>query len=64
MVDRKMREINRYAHIADSGRLAVLAALNLADELYQCTKQQEGERERIMEKVAELEGELAAALEA
>lgn len=64
MVDRKMREIDSRIHVADSGRLAILAALNLADELYQCTKQQEGERDRIMEKVAQLEGELAEALEA
>jgi len=64
MVDSKMREISSRIPIVDSGRIAILAALNLADELYECTKQQEGERERIMEKVSELEGELAEAIDA
>ncbi len=64
MVDRKMREISGRIQVVDAGRLAILSALNLADELYQCTKQQESERDRIMERLAELEGELAEALEA
>lgn len=62
MVDRTMREIASHVSTVDSGKLAILAALNLADELFQCTTQQEGERERIMARVAELTGELADAL--
>lgn len=63
VVDHKMREIGSHAPTVDTGKIAILAALNLADELLQCTKQQEGERVRIMEKVAELTGELTQALD-
>lgn len=63
LVDHKMREIGSKVPTVDSGKIAILAALNLADELAQCTKQQEGERVRIMEKVAELTGELSEALD-
>ncbi len=63
IVDRRMREIGGHVTTVDSGKLAILAALNLADELDQCTTQQEGEREQIMDKVAELTGDLAEALQ-
>ena len=62
LVDRKMREIGSHVPTVDTGKIAILAALNLADELLQCTQQQEGERVQIMEKVAELTGELTQAL--
>ena len=63
VVDLKMREIGSNVATVDTGKIAILAALNLADELLKCTKQQEGERVLIMEKVAELTGELTQALE-
>ncbi len=62
VVDHKMREIGSHAPTVDTGKIAILVALNLADELLQCTQQQEGERVQIMEKVAELTGELTQAL--
>ena len=62
VVDRKMREIGHQIPTVDTGKIAILAALNLADELLQHSKQQEGERVQIMEKVAELTGELTEAL--
>lgn len=62
VVDHKMREIGSQVTTVDTNKIAILAALNLADELLQCTKQQEGERVQIMEKVAELTGELTQAL--
>ncbi len=34
-IDDKMREIDRSSSIKSSARLAILAALNIADELYQ-----------------------------
>lgn len=64
IVDRKMREIGSHLPTVDSGKIAILAALNLADELLQSNQQQEGERAEIMEKVSELAEELNAALEA
>ncbi len=63
VVDRRMREVSRHVSTADTARIAILAALNLADELSRTEKQQEGERIEIREKVAELTEELAGALE-
>jgi cell division protein ZapA len=64
LVDRKMREVAQHVNTADTVRIAILAALNLADELMSLEKRQEGERVLIREKVAELTEELAGALEA
>jgi cell division protein ZapA len=64
LVDRKMREVARHVKTGDTARVAILAALNLADELYKAQDQQEGEREEIRETVARLTDELARALEA
>jgi len=63
MVDGKMREIGEQVPTVDSGKIAILTALNLADELLQCNNRQEGERAEIMEKVAELTGALTEALD-
>jgi len=62
LVDRKMREVAEHVNTADTARIAILAALNLADELMSLEKRQEGERVLIREKVAELTEELAGAL--
>ena len=62
LVDRKMREVAQHVNTADTARIAILAALNLADELMSLEKRQEGERVLIREKVAELTEELAGAL--
>lgn len=62
-VDCKMREIGEKVPTVDTAKIAILAALNLADELAQCNNQQEGERVEVMEKVAELTGVLTAALD-
>ena len=62
LVDRKMREVSQHAK-GDTARIAILAALNLADELFQIQSQQEGERVEIREKVAALTEELSKALE-
>jgi len=63
LVDRKMHEVAEHVNTADTARIAILAALNLADELMSLEKRQEGERVLIREKVAELTEELAGALE-
>jgi cell division protein ZapA len=62
LVDRKMREVAEHVNTADTARIAILAALNLADELMQMEKRQEGVRFEIREKVAELTEELTGAL--
>lgn len=61
LVDRKMREVAQHVK-GDMTRIAILAALNLADELFRVQKQQEGERVEIREKVAALTEELSQAL--
>lgn len=62
-VDRKMREVAEQVTTVDSARIAILTALNLSDELFQCRKGRKGERAGFEEKVAELTHELTAALE-
>ena len=59
-----MREVADTVTTLDAGKIAILAALNLADELFQSQRRQEGERVEITEKVAHLAGELQRALEA
>ena len=65
LVDRKMREVAEHVK-GDTARIAILVALNLADELSQLQylqKGQEGERVEIREKMAALTEELTHALE-
>jgi cell division protein ZapA len=62
LVDRKMREVAERVK-GDTARIAILAALNLADELFQIQQRQDGERVEIQEKVAALTEELSQALE-
>lgn len=63
LVDRKMREVSQHASTADTARIAILAALNLADELFRIQRRQEGERVEIRDKAAELAEELSQALD-
>ena len=63
MVDRKMREIGQHVSTVNTSKIAILAALNIADELFQCRRHREGSQVEVEEKVAELTGELERALE-
>jgi cell division protein ZapA len=63
LVDGKMREVAERVRTVDTAKIAILAALNIADELHQCRQRHEGERDEIRERVTALAGELAAALE-
>ena len=62
VVDGKMREIAQQVSTVDTAKIAILAALNIADELMQCRKQQEGERVEIQDKVARLAERLEGVL--
>ena len=62
LVDSKMREVADQTRTADTAKIAILAALNLADELVQSRMRQQGERVDIRERVTALTGELAEAL--
>jgi len=61
-VDGKMREIADRMATVDTAEMAILAALNLADELFQMKRMQDGERVEIQERVVALTGELNEAL--
>ncbi|MFQ5349999.1 MAG: cell division protein ZapA [Thermoanaerobaculia bacterium] len=61
-VDGKMREIAQQVSTVDTAKIAILAALNIADELTQCRKQQEGERVEIQDKVTRLAERLEGVL--
>lgn len=62
LVDRKMREIAEKISAADTAKVAILAALNLADELSQGRRQQEGDSDEIQERVTQLTEKLETAL--
>lgn len=63
LVDTKMREIASQVTTVDTARIAILTALNLADELFQCRRGQEGEWIEVEEKAAELTVALTEVLE-
>ncbi|MEM6454513.1 MAG: cell division protein ZapA [Acidobacteriota bacterium] len=63
VVDQRMRDIGERTRTVDSGRIAILTALNLADELHQCATQQDAERAEIMDDVTSLTDTLAQVLD-
>ena len=63
LVDDKMREISRQVQTVDTGKIAVLTALNLADELVQCRQRQEGDWGNVQETVTALAEDLGKTLQ-
>ncbi|HEV3215485.1 MAG TPA: cell division protein ZapA [Vicinamibacterales bacterium] len=61
-VDEKMRAAADSTASGDSVRLAVLAALNIADELFRCQEQQKGGRAALAQRTEALERLVDAAL--
>jgi len=61
-VDERMREVAAHAPSADRTRLAILAALNLAEELHLSRELLERDRRECAERIAQLTGRLAASL--
>jgi cell division protein ZapA len=57
-VDREMREISRSGGAVDSVRIAVLAALNIADETLRLRAQVRGDRDRAARLASDLQGAL------
>lgn len=58
-VDRRMRELADHLNQVDPGRLAILVALNLADELSRNREHYDGERDEIEARVTEIAERLA-----
>ena len=63
LVDQKMQEVAAHLKTVDRTKIAVLAALNVADDLVQCRKDQGGEIEAVTKKISKLTGELNEALQ-
>jgi cell division protein ZapA len=61
-VDEKMRLAADSTPTGDALRLAVLAALNIADEFFRCQEAQKGGRAALAERTKELERLVDAAL--
>ena len=61
-VDRRMRDLAGQVSNTEPGRIAILAALNLADELSRSRKSWDGERGEIEARVTELATTLEQAL--
>jgi cell division protein ZapA len=62
-VDAQMREVSRSSGAVDTLRIAVLAALNIADESFQSRSRGSEDEGRLQERAARLARELDAALE-
>ncbi len=58
-----MREIARHISTRDTAKVAVLTALNLADELSQLRNELEGERTEVRERITDLSQQLEQALQ-
>ena len=61
-VDQRMKQVAKQADTSDVGRLAILAALNIADDLYQTRKALERRGAEIAEQARKLAIELDDAL--
>lgn len=61
-VDNKMRLASRESTVADSMRIAIIAALNIADELFRARDEAQGGASTFLDRAAELERMLDAVL--
>ena len=61
-VDQKMDRVGRELATSDALRLAVLAALNIADELFRARNDSSGEAARLQARAADIERMVDAAL--
>jgi len=62
-VDAQMREVSRLPGVVDSLRIAVLAALNIADECFQLRNQAKKGGSELDKRAAHLARELSAVLD-
>lgn len=62
-VDRKMREITEKLPVASLSKVAILASLNIADELFKARAQQEAQQQALGTRAARLNAVLDQLLE-
>ena len=63
LVDEKMQEVAVHLKTVDRTKIAILAALNLADDLVQAKQNQGGGTEALTEKISKLTGDLNEAVQ-
>jgi len=63
LVDEKMQEVSVHLKTVDRTKIAILAALNLADDLVQRKKGRGGGNEAVTAKISKLTGDLNEALQ-
>ena len=61
-VDNQMREVGRSAGAVDSVRVAVLTALNIADEVFRCREAAQSQSREVADRAKAIEQMLDAAL--
>ena len=62
-VDQKMERVGRELSTSDAARLAVMAALNIADEMFRNRQDSSGEAARLIARAADIERLVDAALD-
>jgi cell division protein ZapA len=62
-VDQKMERVGRELSTSDAARLAVMAALNIADEMFRMRQDSSGEAARLIARAADIERIVDAALD-
>ncbi len=62
-VDAQMRDVSRTSGVVDTLRIAVLAALNIADECFELRSRSSGNEDRQNRRAAALARELASAMD-
>lgn len=62
-VDQKMKEVQEVAPTADAVKIAVLSALNIADELFETKLQAEGVSGNAEERIQSLLGRIESAIQ-
>ena len=62
-VDQKMERVGRELATSDALRLAVMAALNIADEMFRSRQDSTGEAARLLARAADIERIVDAALD-
>ena len=62
-VDQDMRQIAKHMSSADPTRVAILTALNIADELFQSRSRKDGDKTEMTERLSHLSDQLAETLE-
>lgn len=62
-VDEKMREVSEHIATKDPAKVAVLTALNLADQLARLKNELDGERTEVRDRITDLSEKLEQALQ-